>query len=237
MKIAICDDSAEIRNRLNKLIKAQYPQCEISGFSDGKQLLTSPYSFDLIFLDIAMGELSGIEAAKLLRKRDNAATRPLIVFITAYREYMEQAFDVNAFHYLVKPISEEKFKYVFAAALKEIKGKAADKFIMIKANGEREKILLKDIFYVESSNKKSVFHTTSGTVEVYYKIEDLEKELEGQFFRCHRCYLVNLESVTGYGYEGIKLMSGENLPMSKKKYPLFVKAYMRYAEEGGAVNV
>ena len=69
------------------------------------------------------------------------------------------------------------------------------------------------------------------------RAEELEQELTGSFFRCHRCFLVNMESICAYSCEKIKLINGETLILSKKKYPEFVKAYMRYAESGGIVNV
>lgn len=235
MKIAICDDNAEIRREILLLVKQSCQKAEISLFSTGEELLRSVLHFDIIFLDIEMGQLGGIEAAKKLRGRNCGSKKEIIIFVTAYSDYMEQAFDVNAFHYLIKPINKEKFNRVFAAALKEIT--EIEPFIVIKTFGDRQKLLLKDILYIESSNKKAVFHTKKGTVEVYRKMEELEQELSGRFFRCHRCFLVNMESISGYSYEEIKLINGESLILSKKKYPDFVKAYMRYAEGGGAVNV
>lgn len=235
MKIAVCDDMREIRYEISLLAKKYCPAGEIFQFSSAEEFLSFSSDFDIIFLDIEMGGLSGMEAAKAIRERKYGRKKPVIIFVTAYPDYMEQAFDVSAFHYLLKPVDKEKFGRVFSSALRETEEN--DPFIVIKTFGDTQKLLLKDIFYIESSNKKVILHTKKGAIAVYRKMEELERELTGSFFHCHRCFLVNMESISGYSFEEIKLVNGETLMMSKKKYPLFVKAYMRYAEKGGAVNV
>lgn len=235
MRIAICDDNAEIGREIFLLAKQSCPKAEITLFSAGEELIKEKIYFDIIFLDIEMGQLDGIETAKRLRKENRSGKKSVIIFITAYSDYMEQAFDVNAFHYLLKPVNKEKFIRVFSSALKELE--STDPFIVVKVFGDSQKLLLKDIYYIESSNKKAVFHTKKGMLEAYRKMEELEQELTGSFFRCHRCFLVNMESICAYSCEKIKLINGETLILSKKKYPEFVKAYMRYAESGGIVNV
>lgn len=235
MKIAICDDIKEIRREISLLISKTCSKAEITDFPNAEALLKSKANFDIIFLDIEMGDVNGMEAARLLRERKAHSKKPIIIFVTAYPDYMEQAFDVKAFHYLIKPINREKFTRVFSAAVKEVTG--SEPFIVIKSFGDRQKLLLKDIYYIESSNKKAIFHTKKGRAEAYRKMEELEQELKGTFFRCHRCFLVNMEAISGYSFEEIRLINGEALILAKKKYPEFVKAYMQYAEKGGAVNV
>ena len=89
---------------------------------------------------------------------------------------MEEAFDVNAFHYLVKPVDEKKFNTVFHRALKEVsvKHKLKKLSVIIKYNGMQKKVLLKDIYYIESSNKKVVFHTKDGKLDTYGRMDDWE---------------------------------------------------------------
>ena len=144
---------------------------------------------------------------------------------------MEAAFDVNAFHYLIKPINAEKFSEVFSRAWKEVETslEQTKKHIIVKSSGTQQKLLLKDIYYIESGNKKVIFHTINGSLEVYGKMEELEKELENIFYRCHRCYLVNMEKISAY--------SGDNLLLARKKYSDFIKTYMRYVKNGRIVHV
>ena len=152
---------------------------------------------------------------------------------------MEAAFDVNAFHYLIKPINEEKFSEVFSRAWKEafVFRKQTKQSIIVKSSGTQQKLLLKDIYYIESSNKKVIFHTTEGILEIYGKMEELENRLGNTFYRCHRCYLVNMEKISAYSADNIQVINGDNLLLARTKYSDFIKAYMRYIKNGGIVNV
>ena len=152
---------------------------------------------------------------------------------------MEAAFDVNAFHYLVKPIDEGKFSEVFSRAWKEmsVSSEQAKKYIIVKSTGAQKKLLLRNIYYIESGNKKVIIHTTDGTLEVYGKMEELENRLGSTFYRCHRCYLVNMEKISAYSADNIQVINGDNLLLARKKYSDFIKTYMRYVKNGGIVNV
>lgn len=239
MRIAVCDDESAIRNEIVRLIRKQQPEADIMLFSSGEEMLAAQKDFLIYFLDIDMGEMTGIEVAKALRAKQEQQLKSIIIFITGYREYMEDAFDVNAYHYLVKPINETKFYEVFNKAWKEAAAleESMKRKILVKAAGTSKSVFLKDIFYIESSNKKVIFHTAQGSFEVYTKMESLEAELGAAFYRCHRCYLVNMEKIAAYNADTIQLVNGEKLILAQKKYPDFVKAFMRYAKGGGIVNV
>lgn len=239
MKIAICDDSGETRLEISRLVKKQQERAEIDFFVSGEELLSADTEYDIIFLDIAMKKLSGIETAKRLRESSEkrGGKKSIIVFITAFKDYMNEAFDVNAFHYLIKPVDGEKFSEVFSRAAKETDFASDGGYVMIKSGGIMQKLFLHDIYYVESSNKKAIFHTSRGVFDTYGKMEELEKSLGESFYRCHRCFLVNMESVRAYGVDEITVINGERLLLAKKKYGEFVKAYLRYAKRGGIVNV
>lgn len=241
MKIAVCDDDRTTREQISSLIKVQGPDAEIIVFEDGESMLKSEERFAIAFLDVQMREISGIDVAKYIREEQEKRDREksIIIFVTGYREYMEDAFDVNAFHYLLKPIDEKKFKVVFSRALKEAAAKTEQKkrSVIVKCNGMQKKILLKDIYYIESSNKKVVFHTKDGNVDTYGRMEDWESELGDSFYRCHRGYLVNLEKISAYNVDTIDVINGDSLILARKKYADFIKAYMRYAKDGGIVNV
>ena len=136
-------------------------------------------------------------------------------------------------------IDEEKFSKVFRRAWKEVSAleEQSKKYIVIKNSGTQQKIYLKDIYYIESSNKKVIYHTKNGRFDTYGKMEELEKELGNAFYRCHRCYLVNMEKICAYSADSIQVVGGDELILAQKKYTDFVKRYMRYAKDGGIVNV
>lgn len=240
MRIAVCDDDRAIREEISRLIQKQVSEADIAEYQSGEELINAKGNFDIYFLDIEMGKTSGMDIARHIREQEeNVRQRSIIIFVTGYREYMEAAFDVNAFHYLIKPIDAEKFSEVFSRAWKEasVSCEQTKKYIMVKSSGTQQKLLLKDIYYIESGNKKVIFHTTNGTLEVYGKMEELENGLGKTFYRCHRCYLVNMEKISAYSADNIQVTNGDNLLLARKKYSDFIKTYMRYVKNGGIVNV
>ena len=240
MKIAICDDDEKTKEYIVSLIKKQYPNAKICCFSTAEELIAGRNFFDICFLDIEMGSVSGIELAKRIRKeQENSRKRSIIIFVTAFQEYMEDAFDVNAFHYLVKPIKEKKFAEVFQRAVNEVASASErrEKYIIVKDGENKKKLLLREIQYIESSDRKVIFHMDNGLTETYARMYDLENSLGDSFFRTHRCYIVNLEKVTAYSANSIQVLNGDSIMLAEKKYTDFVKTYLRYAKNGGIVNV
>lgn len=238
MKIAVCEDESTIRNELVQMIQREQPDAEVIAFSSAEALLIAQTEFMIYFLDIRLSGMSGIALAKALRK-EQTQPKSIIIFVTGYREYMEDAFDVNAYHYLVKPIDGAKFRRIFRRAWAEAAALAQrmERQILIKEGGVSKAMFLREIYYIESSNKKVVFHTKEGSFAVYGKMEAWEAELGDSFYRCHRCYLVNLEKIAAYSSDTIRLVNDETLLLAQKKYADFVKAFLRYAKRGGVVNV
>ncbi|WP_027432162.1 LytR/AlgR family response regulator transcription factor [Lachnospira multipara] len=240
MNVAVCDDEKKTREQIVAMIKEQYSDAKLSCFTTAEEMIAGRGFFDICFLDIEMGSVSGIELAKRIRKvQGNSGKRSIIIFVTAFREYMEDAFDVNAFHYLVKPIKEKKFAEVFQRAVKEVVtgDERREKYILVKDGESKRKLLLREIQYIESSDRKVVFHMDNGLTETYARMYDLENELGDLFFRTHRCYIVNLEKVTAYSANSIQMLNGDSVMLAEKKYTDFVKTYLRYAKNGGIVNV
>ena len=241
MKIAVCDDNRAAREHIISLINEQIEGAEITAFASGEEMLKSQESFDISFLDMEMDELSGMDVARHIRQEqeEKGSTKSIIIFVTGYDKYMNDAFDVSAFHYLMKPINEEKFRTVFERALKELSAaeERTNRYILIKSSRTQQRVYLKDIYYIESANKKVIIHTTTGILDNYGKMEEFEQMTGGSFYRCHRCYLVNMEKIASYTADTIQVTNGEKLILAQKKYIDFVKKYMKYAKNGGIVNV
>lgn len=240
MKIAVCDDDRPIREELIRLIQKRVTDANITEYQSGVELIHAGADFDIYCLDIEMDSVSGMDVARHIREREgNSGKKSILIFVTGYREYMEEAFDVNAFHYLLKPINEEKFAEVFDRAWKEaaVSHEQEKKYIMVKSLGTQQRLLLKNIYYIESRNKKVIIHTMDKTLEVYGKMEELESRLGSTFYRCHRCYLVNMEKIAAYSGDNIQVTNGDNLLLARRKYSDFIKTYMRYIKNGGNVNV
>ncbi len=153
MNIAVVDDEEVIREQIGGFIKKRNPDFDISGFDTGEGLLAAGKDFDIIFLDIQMEGIGGIEAARTLRQ---SGVDAVVIFITGIREYVFEAFDVSAFHYLLKPIEEQKFMEVLGRAAEEAgkrKGQR-EKQIFIRAKNQGYTLNLNSILYIESRGKK-----------------------------------------------------------------------------------
>ena len=160
LKIAICDDEQPIREYLKRLVE-KCTEGEIRLFADGGELLADPTAFDLILLDISLNreqnaaEPDGMETARKIRERSDA----LIIFVTALREYVFEGYDVGAFHYLLKPIDEQKFTEVMDRAICQIRSKKNVEPLVIKVGGNYVRIPVDDILYAENQARKIMLHT------------------------------------------------------------------------------
>lgn len=239
MKIAVCDDDKAAREHIVSLVKEQIQDAEIMTFATGEEMLKVQSTFDISFLDVEMREISGMDVANHIRQEEQGNTKSIIIFVTGYEKYMNSAFDVSAFHYLLKPIDEEKFRSVFGRALDELYAvrERKKRFILVRNSGIQQKVYLKDIYYIESANKKIIIHTKMGILDSYGKMNELEQMTGRGFYRCHRCYLVNMEQIVSYNADTIKVVNGDKLILAQKKYSSFIRQYMKYAKDGGIVNV
>lgn len=235
LKIVVCDDEKVIVKQVSYMIKKYLPDCEIDEFLSGKDLLSAKKDFDIFFLDIQM-EQNGIEVARKLREHDENA---VIIFITGVKEYVFEAFDVAALHYLLKPVDEEKLREVIDRAVWEVQKKAdkEERQLFIKTREKNITLNVNDILYLENEMRKIVAHTKRETITFYGVMSEMEKSVGTGFYRCHRGYLVNMAYVSEYDTDSILLSNGEKIYLSKNRYQDFVKHYMRYLRNGGASHV
>ncbi|MEY8326862.1 LytTR family DNA-binding domain-containing protein [Lachnospiraceae bacterium 54-11] len=231
LNIAICDDEEIIREQIKELAEKETPGVGAGLYETGDALLATGKQFDIVFLDIQMEGTDGIETAKMLRQRDEDT---ILIFITGIREYVFEAFDVAAFHYLLKPIEEDKFREVFHRAGRELEKRKSKRreTVFIKTRNRSFSLEKDGILYIESRGKKVEIHTTGETIEAYASMNEMEGQLGDGFFRSHRGYLVNMAYVAEYDSGSITLNNGEYVYLAKEKYGEFVKAYMRYLRNG-----
>ena len=239
IKTAICDDETKTRAYLSALIQAQPYSCEIIEYVSADDCLADGCGMDLLFLDIELGRSGsgqdGMALAQKIREQDLAA-QPVIIFVTGYDQYVFDAFDVGAFQYLLKPVDEKKFAQVFARAAAQVSARKNApqrvRTLTLRTGNENKVIPWDSIYYIESSNHKVVLHLKDGEFACYAKIRDLESELQEQFFRIHKGYLVNLSYVCGYSKSEVTLTNEEKQLLSKYKYQDFVKTYLRLLKKG-----
>ena len=231
MNIIICDDEKSIQALLQQKTARFFAEknipCEILCCSSGEEVLSlteKGTAVDLLFLDIQMPGRNGMEIARTLRRQHKDI---LIIFVTALSEYVYEAFDVDALHYLVKPFDDEKLYQVLEKAFRQHEKQASPGAILVKRGGVSTRVLLSDIIYAEVFNRKVMLHTTNGDIEYYGKLTDLSEQAGADFYRTHRAYLVNLKYVEKYDATTVWLEQGKEL-LSKKQFYGFVQKYMQY---------
>lgn len=232
MQVAICDDEKEIREMLKNKVLNRYPEAEVLSYETGEKLLEDGKIPDILFLDIQMLGKNGMETAREFRKNNK---KTILIFVTAIEEYVFQAFDVGAFHYLVKPFTDEKFYEVLANAAETAVNEERSEeqhYIMIHSGGSHIKILLDDIVYAEVFNRKVMIHKLDENVEYYGKLSELEKALGEDFFRPHRAYLIHFKHVMKYDASSVTMVNGTVL-MAKANFPEFVRKYLKYNKRKG----
>lgn len=242
MRIVICDDDRKmqeiLQGKIERLCREAKISYEIICCSSGEETLEMEKAPDLLFLDIQMPGRDGMDVAQELRRRRRDT---ILIFVTALSEYVYDAFDVGAFHYLVKPFEDEKLSKVFHKALEEYgrrheltaeRKAEPPKTLLVRQGGTSAAVPVDSIMYAEVFNRKVTLHTVDGDVEYYGKLTELSEQVGDGFYRTHRAYLVNLQYVEKYDAATIWLERGTAL-VSKKQFGGFVRRYMRYISGGG----
>lgn len=233
MRIGICDDSTDLCVALASKIRNSPAGGKGDApfiYTSAEELLADPNPLDLLFLDIELGGMDGLKAARAIRARGDATN---IVFISGHPEYVFDAFDVDACGYLVKPFEDCKLNAVLEKVQKRCAAvEEKEPRLVLSWRGAHTAVRVKDIVYAEVFNRKIVLHTTTGDVEYYGRMHDLEEQAGSDFFRTHRAYLVNFRFVDSYSARSVRV-GGHDVLMAKKNYSQFVARYMEYIRRNG----
>ena len=237
LSVAVCDDvvleCADLARRIREVLGLEGIGAIVKRFFSGRDLLEAGEAFDLAFLDIRMPGMDGMELAKRLRGK-----RPdmMLIFVTSASEYVFEAYDVEAFHYLVKPVPEEKLRRVLLHAAGKISGKEDAGYLLVSLQKGTVKVRLKDIVYMEARGRLVDFHGAQETVTVPEALGRLEKKLEGRdFFRCHKGYLINLRFVDGFQKTQITMENGDVVLLARRRYDDFAREIMNFMKREGGI--
>jgi DNA-binding LytR/AlgR family response regulator len=187
-KIAVCDDEQIFIDDVVAKLKEQSEQCEISEYTSGEELSDSPLDFNIIFLDIEMVGINGINTAFSLRERKYDG---MIIFLTSHTEFMPDAFKVKAFRFLDKPLDDEKFNEAFTEAKKEILN--AEHILLSDRSGKKIYLKLTDIVYLEAYGDGTYIYGKTGSVYDTDKPLKYWKEQIGSehFYQIHKSFIVS----------------------------------------------
>ena len=229
IRIAICDDekymSDHIRTLVSDFFRKKNREISLRMFSSGEELLSYNGQIDILFLDIQMKDMDGMETARRLRADK---FRGFLVFITVLKEMVFQSFEVQAYDYLVKPVDKKQFEKTMDRLYASMQNASEDSLLV--QQGYEGRIIPKDeIVFCEIIDRKIYLNLASGEVVDYYeRIENLETKLDNRFYRCHRSYLINLKHLKGYKNGTACMDNGKEIPVSRLRSKEFSGVVLQY---------
>ncbi|MBQ3544450.1 MAG: response regulator transcription factor [Lachnospiraceae bacterium] len=229
MRIAICDDEQLALIRTKETLETAYKSIDliVDIYSNGNKLIevSKTYKYDLIFLDVEMPLIDGIEIAKQLRKNGDETA---IVFLTSHVEYALKGYEVNALRYLLKPAKVEQIREIINHLIESQK---KIKQLLVKSKEDTVMINVNHIVYMEAQNQDIIIVTKDEKYCNRYNLKDYEEELkEYNFIRCHRSYLVNISHIMRISGKEIIMDNSDNIPLSRTKEKKIKEALCEYVK-------
>ena len=232
IRIALVEDDRAYREELMTFLK-RYEQesgekFSITTFTDGDEIVEGYNGqFDIILMDIVMKYMNGMDAAERIRLRDSEV---VIIFITNTPQYAMKGYLVDALDYVLKPVTYFSFSQRIDRALARMK-KRTKRFLSVACKGGLMKLDVSQITYVEVRDHDLIYHTADAEYLTKGTLTDVEQSLEREhFFRCNKCYLVNLEYVEGVQNNDI-LVAGDLVQVSRAKRKALLDALNDYINE------
>lgn len=232
MRIAICDDNKvyldETKNQIEKWLSSSAVSSKILIFDNGSDLITENKRkpIDIIFLDIMMPLLNGIDTAQRIRNFDD---KTKIIFLTYSKEFAVDSYKVEASHYLLKPVGYDELSKVLSKLIQELK--KTQRSILIHSIDGYKKVYLDDIEYAEAAKKGTIIHLVKGvsvkSVDPLYYFEK-QLDIKAGFFKCHRSFIVNLLNIDTFIQNDIITKAGNRIPISRTVQKAFKEAYISF---------
>lgn len=218
-RIAVCDDSAADRNYIMNLVenwaKTAGVSLSVSAFASAEEFLfhyAENKAYDILLLDIEMGDMDGVALAKELRKENETVQ---IIFITGYSDYISEGYEVAALHYLIKPVKEEKLYTVLDRAAEKLR--TNEKVLHFEAAGELVRVPVYQIRSVEVRLNYVTIHAKED-ITVKKTLSEVAKMLDERFFRVGRSAIVNLTRVSRVTHTEIHLDDGTTILLPRGAY-------------------
>lgn len=232
MRIAICDDDNNCINIVENYIeKLKTSTTECDAYESGESLFfaytDNNERYDVVFLDMEMKKMNGIETANKIREIDE---HTVIVFITSHTEYMKESFKCSPFRFLVKPVEYNEFQEVFYDICKKLKKQR--KTLTFTENKAMVRLFCDDIIYCESQDHWVRIYTKEQTYKICKTLTDLYESLDKEImYRVHKSFLINFQYVKSIKESNIQLYHCEKLiPISRSYKKSVIKEYTDFIE-------
>ena len=235
IKIAIVEDdvndAAVLEKFLGDYAESSGEMFNITKFANGMQFITEYRGgYDIVFMDIEMPTLNGLDSARKLREVDSAV---IIIFVTNLARYAINGYEVSALDYVLKPIKYPSFSLKIKKAVEQCKKRSAGRISIRTRNGVNS-FPADSIIYVESRGHNITYHTERGDFPMYGTMKEVEGSLpEPRFFRCNSYYIVNLSFVTGCVKNEVQLANGETIAVSRARKKQMLEALQSFFISGG----
>ena len=178
---------------------------------------------DILLLDIQMAQMNGMELARKIRERNR---RIQIAFLTGLPDFISEGYEVDALHYLIKPIQEKKLFQVLDRAALNLQ--QAPKVVLLPINGRPVRIPTTDILYAEAFSHTILLHLSGGEESLRMRMSDLQELLGEDFYRCHRSYIVSLEHIRHLSRSAVFLDNGQQIPLARSAYDGIHQAFIHF---------
>lgn len=228
LKIAICEDTKEEEEKLTSILKEVNTANEYQIFHSGEEFLElfQPHEYDLLLMDIYMEGISGIETVEKVRETDSDVA---VAFVTTSQDFALQSYRLSALKYIEKPYQKKDIEEILQLA--KIKKESVPKLIIYK-NGKEERIIFRNILYIEAQGRHLMIHLKTGeAIQITEKLTSLLPQLENQpFFHSHKSYCVNLEYIM-YIDQELKcfvLENNVNIPIRRESFTEAKKEFEKY---------
>ena len=230
LSIIICEDEPAQTTLLAKLVQQWADQCalpvQILSYPNAESFLFSyeeqPFG-DILLLDIQMAQMNGMELARKIRERNR---RIQIAFLTGLPDFISEGYEVDALHYLIKPIQEKKLFQVLDRAVLNLQ--QAPKVVLLPINGRPARIPTTDILYAEAFSHTILLHLSGGEESLRMRMSDLQELLGEDFYRCHRSYIVSLEHLRHLSRSAVFLDNGQQIPLARSAYDGIHQAFIHF---------